>query len=396
MFCTPAKELLSRMTCLQQAMQQKGIEGVLIQQSSDLFYYAGVYQTGVMYIPCQGEGIFFVKRNHSRAIELSSLNKILPFKHISQLPACLKKEGLAIPSILGLEMDVIPAQLYQELDHIFLNSQLVDCASLIRAQRMIKSSYELAIMQQASFQTDAFFQELPSIIQPGKKEFEVAAELECAARNRGHQGVVRLRGLNSEFYFGCVLAGENAVVSSFFDGPLGGPGLNPSFPFGPGRGEIKHNEPVMVDYAGVFDGYCIDMSRIYVVGTLPDILLQAHQIALDIQQKLMNLAKPGIYTDDLYTVSYHMARKAGVGRYFMGYHQPVSFVGHGLGIELNEWPVLSLKTRERLQKNMTIALEPKFAFPGLGAVGIENTFVVQSNGLKKLSTLPDEIITISP
>ena len=78
--------------------------------------------------------------------------------------------------------------------------------------------------------------------------------------------------------------------------------------------------------------------------------------------------------------------------YFMGYTQKAGFIGHGVGIEINELPVIAPKSRHVLEEGMTFALEPKFVIPEVGAVGIENTFVVRKDGIELLTDFEENII----
>lgn len=388
---TPRSELDFRVARLQQSMGDAGMDGTLILHSSDLFYYCGTFQNGALYVPAEGKPLFLVRKNFSRAGEASALDYIVPMKNIKQMPQLLMEREYAVPGVLGLEMDVIPAQMYTGLQQLFPKSNLVDCSGLIRLQRAVKSAYEIGIIKYAANQMDETFAELTGIIVTGKCEYEIAAELEYAARRRGHQGLVRLRGFNQDYHYGLVLAGENGGVESYFDGPLGGTGLNPSYPLGPGRREIRNDEPVMVDYVGAFEGYCVDMSRVFVCGKLPEKLANAHQVALEIQSALMESAIPGKTGEELYHKALDMASKAGLADHFMGCVQRVSFVAHGVGIELNELPVLARGVQARLEQGMVIALEPKFIFPGEGAVGVESTHLVTEKGLQKLTCYPDQI-----
>ena len=75
----------------------------------------------------------------------------------------------------------------------------------------------------------------------------------------------------------------------------------------------------------------------------------------------------------------------------MGHNQQAPFIGHGVGIQLNELPVVTSRSRDILEGNMTIALEPKFVIPHVGAVGIENTYVVTASGLECITVFPEEI-----
>lgn len=150
----------------------------------------------------------------------------------------------------------------------------------------------------------------------------------------------------------------------------------------------------MVDYVGVVNGSQVDMSRVFALGYLSEELLYAHRTALAIQEALAAAARPGITGGELYDLAIEMAAKAGLAQNFMGYGEQVKFVGHGIGLELNELPLLARGIKEKLQAGMVMAIEPKFIFPGVGAVGIENTFVVTPQGLEKLTTFTDEPVIL--
>ena len=97
---------------------------------------------------------------------------------------------------------------------------------------------------------------------------------------------------------------------------------------------------------------------------------------------------------DLYNIAANIAKKEGLSANFMGTEQQAKFVGHGIGIQINELPVLTPRSKEELLPNMVFALEPKFVIPGVGAVGIENSFLVTETGVEKLTRFNEEIIPL--
>jgi Xaa-Pro dipeptidase len=220
---------------------------------------------------------------------------------------------------------------------------------------------------------------------------ELAGQLEFHARTLGHQGAVRMRGFNQELYFGHIMSGDNAAAISFFDGPTGGSGLNPSYPQGAGKEIIRANEPILVDFVSVLGGYMVDQTRIYSIGEPPAYLLEAYNQAVKIKKSLAAAGKPGVRGSLLFEQAEQMAREAGLANHFMGYTEKVSFVGHGVGIELDELPVIARGLDTLLEEGMVFALEPKFIFPGEGTVGIEDTFVVGKDNLKQITGFSDQL-----
>ena len=178
-----------------------------------------------------------------------------------------------------------------------------------------------------------------------------------------------------DIYMGSILAGENAETPSPFDFALGGGGIDASCPLGANGTLLKEGTAIMVDMAGNYTAYMTDMTRVFSVGRLTEEAYRAHQVALTIQQEVENATRPGTACSDLYNIAANIAKKEGLSANFMGTEQQAKFVGHGIGIQINELPVLTPRSKEELLPNMVFALEPKFVIPGVGAVGIENSFL---------------------
>ena len=194
---------------------------------------------------------------------------------------------------------------------------------------------------------------------------------------------------------GSILSGDNAAAVSPFDFALGGGGQHPSAPVGMTGGPMCEGTTVMVDFSGNFEGYLTDQTRVYRIGSIPEEAERAHRCALGIQDRIAALGCPGAVCGDLYAAALAMASEAGLADRFMGLHRQARFVGHGTGIEINEPPVLAAGSKARLEAGNIIALEPKFVLPGIGAVGIENTWRVSgADGMEKLTRAPEEILPL--
>jgi Xaa-Pro aminopeptidase len=235
---------------------------------------------------------------------------------------------------------------------------------------------------------------MANLLREGISAVELAGQLEAMARRLGHQGIIRMRLWNNEMFYGHLIAGDEAAVPSFLSSPTGGVGLGPAIAQGASRQLIKRNEPVLLDYVFALDGYLIDQTRIFALGGLPDELVAGHKAMLEIQEVVGAAAKPSVTGGELYDLAVSMASEMGYGEHFMGYgDERINFVGHGVGLELDEYPFLARGQDMALEKGMIIALEPKLVYPGLGVVGIENTNLVTDDGLESL-TFPEENIVI--
>jgi Xaa-Pro aminopeptidase len=223
------------------------------------------------------------------------------------------------------------------------------------------------------------------------RELDLAAEFEYRLRKAGNEGFVRMRAYNQEL-FGGLAVSAGAASYGFFDGAVTGKGLSNASPQGASRELIARNTPVLIDFTCVLNGYITDMTRFFVIGTLDPELLRAFDLALEIQGHLQRELKPGAVCEELFFKAAEMAQQGGLGDSFMGMPgEQARFVGHGVGLELDEFPVIAQGFKVPLQAGQTIAIEPKFVIPGKGVIGIENTFAVTPAGGQKLTDIPDDI-----
>ncbi|MFP4445282.1 MAG: M24 family metallopeptidase, partial [Desulfosudaceae bacterium] len=284
--------------------------------------------------------------------------------------------------------------LYLQTGSLFAASQLVDVSPLIRLQRAVKSAHELGVIRAAADLSDRLAAAVPRVLTEGMTELEFNAAVEAEARRLGHQGMMRMRLWGGELFYGHLMAGPSAAVTSYLASPTGGPGTSPAFPQGAGYGRIQAGQPVLVDMAFAFQGYVSDHTRIFAISHIDDDLVEAQEAMLIIQSMIQEAARPGAVTGELYQMAVDKAADLGYADYFMGAGQNrVRFVGHGVGLELDEFPFLAQGQTLTLEENMVVALEPKLIFPGRGVVGIENTHQVTAEGMWPLGRYP-EIITI--
>jgi Xaa-Pro aminopeptidase len=245
-------------------------------------------------------------------------------------------------------------------------------------------------MKRAAELNTRMFAFVRDVLKEGMTEMELSAHLEAFYRRNGHQGHVRVRSFNQEVFYGHIMSGSNLAVPSCSVGPTGGPGANASMPQGAGQKPIGRHEPVSIDYVGIVDGYMVDQARTFYVGEPPEKFVRAHKVAIAIQEAVVERSFPGTAAEELYDIALKMAKEAELLQGFQGY-PPVPFLGHGVGLELDEFPIIGRKSPHVLQENMVVAIEPKFVFPGEGLAGIENTFVVTASGLKRITHFDDSI-----
>jgi Xaa-Pro dipeptidase len=392
---TPESEIDQRIEKLKKQLEAQNIEVALIVQRADLFYFSGTVQEAHLWIPVDGDPILMVFKSLERAIVESPLSRIAPLDSPKDILEVLGQYGYVLPQTIGLELDVLPANLYFNYQRLFAGKNIVDISDLIRRVRAIKSPYEIKMMRRAAGLSDQVAAQVTGLLREGMTELELAGQVEAEARKLGHQGIVRMRMWGSEIFYGHLLAGPSGGVPSFLSSPTGGTGANPAVGQGPGFRPIRRHEPVLVDYVFALNGYYSDHARIFSIGELPEELMAAHKAMLDVQAWIKKAAKPGVKSGDIYDLALKRATELGYGKNFMGVGKKrIRFVGHGIGVELDEYPFLAAAQNLALQENMTLALEPKLIFPEKGVVGIENTHVVTKDGLEQLSHYEENVIVI--
>ena len=238
---------------------------------------------------------------------------------------------------------------------------------------------------------DVGFRTAAQKLRVGISEIELAAAVEAATRVAGHSGAMRIRAYGQEMHMGHALAGNLGGLASFMNSPTGGYGPGPWAPYGASTRPIKRGEPIFLDYTGEWGGYIADQTRMLSIGALEPFWLQGYEAMLDVQAHLERTVRPGITSGQLFDLATDRAAELGYRDYFMGPPeekspgQKVSFVGHGVGLELDEWPPLQRGTDSVLTEGMVLAVEPKLIYTGRGAIGIEDTYLLTSDGLKPLT-----------
>lgn len=385
-----AKELKLRWNKIQQNMSDVHADGLLICDNVNLYYVSGRIFRGYCYIPVKREPIFFVRR----PLGLNG-TQVVYIRKPEEIGEYLQKNGIAFPDKLLLESDSISYSDYKRYETIFTPKEILNGTALLRRCRSIKTPYEIDLIRQSGELHAKTYETIPSLYRKGMTDVEFSIELEHECRKLGSLGIFRIFGQSMEIFMGSVLAGDNADTPSPYDFAMGGAGLSCSIPVGCNGSLIRPGMAVMVDMCGNFTGYMTDMTRVYSVGELPDLAHRAHQCSIDIHRAVSQMGKPGVQAADLYNLAISIAKEAGLENYFMGHTQKAGFIGHGVGIEVNEAPVLAPRSKDILEGNQVIALEPKFVIPHVGAVGIEDTYTVTPEGMKAITNAPVEIVSLS-
>lgn len=377
----PLDELKRRMKCFRKKMDEVSPEweAVVIFSKINQYYFTGTMQDGMLFIPRENEAVYFVRRSYERAVDESLFPDIRPMISFRDASASIGK----IPDTIYMETEFVPLSLYRRFTKYFPVKDVESVDKQVASVRAVKSEYELSLMKQAGRIHKRVFEEIvPNILKEGMSEADFAVELLSIMMKEGHDGVSRFRMLDTEMMPGQIGFGESSIYPTSFNGPGGNYGLSPAVPlWGSRERTLKKGDLVFADVACCVNGYHSDKTMTYMYGKpLPRHAIDAHRRCVDIQNEIAAMLKPGAVPAEIYD---RVMKKLDDDflQNFMGFgNRRVKFLGHGIGLHVDELPVIAEGFTEPLQEGMAFAVEPKKGIDGIGMVGIENTFIVTPHG----------------
>jgi Xaa-Pro aminopeptidase len=392
---TAFKEIKKRLARVRTGMKKQEIETLLVIQKMNLYYLSGTTQDGLLIIPLGGQPLLAMKRELERAKVESPIKDIVALRSIREIPTLIQTHCGKLPKSLGLELDVLPVKDYFKFPELFPDTKFIDASLILQETRKIKSPFEIHLMGKAGEIGKKVYQEARKILKKGMTEIEFGGLLEATAKRYGHEGLLRVRSLNYEAYTWHVLSGLTGGIVSQSDSPMGGLGLSPAFPVGASRKVMRTHEPILVDFGTCFHGYQADETRMFSIGKIGQKFIHAYNACKEIHDAVLEETRPGADCEAIFLKTLQLAEKLGYKDSYLG--PPglqTRFIGHGIGLELNELPFLAQGQSYPLEEGMTFAVEPKIVFPGEGSVGLENTVVVTENGCEILTPVSQEIFQV--
>jgi Xaa-Pro aminopeptidase len=391
----PAQEISQRGSRLQHRLQEGPLDGALILDPLNMYYYTGTMQQGVVFVPTEGEPVFLVRRSYERALRETPLKRVFPLKGFSQLQATLADLGLQT-NILGVAETTLAVSVFKTLAKAFPGGTFTDISALLGMVRAVKSDYEVGLIRKAGARHEIVYDAIPSKIREGMTEWALGTEIHKEMLALGFTGVTRFAALGGELDMGIVSFGESGNYPTASVGPGGLMGLSPAFPLVGGKKKLRRGEPIFVDTGFGYEGYFTDRTRVFSLGAPPSQALDAYKACLDIQEAVRCRLKPGAIPSQIYEEVFNeLVYLRGFEKDFMGFgSNQVLFLGHGIGLAIDEFPAIAGKVHTPLEANMVIALEPKKGLEGIGLVGVENTFLVTDEGGEKLTPGSDEMTIV--
>lgn len=399
----PLQELVSRWercrTLLARYIPQA--KGILVFSRLNIYYFSGSFVSGVVWLPLEGAPILFCRRGVERAKIESPLKNIYDFKSYKDITLVLMESGNPLPKVVAAEMNGLSWALSQSLTKHLADQQFVSADKIIGMCRAAKSEWELRILRDAgSRHARCLLELLPPHLHDGISELEICQKISDLFFSQGHHGILRMENYGEEVFLGHISVGDSANYPSVFNGPVGLRGVHPATPY-MGSAEIKWTtgKPLIIDNGFTLQGYMTDKTQVYWLGNtkhIPGNALRAQDFCIDLQAEIAKLLRPGTPPSAIWNYCCAEVERSGWRDGFMGYGKnKVSFVGHGIGLAVDEYPALASGFDLPIAEGMAIAVEPKIGIPGFGMVGVENTFEVTAEGGKSLTGENFDIVVIS-
>jgi Xaa-Pro aminopeptidase len=240
---------------------------------------------------------------------------------------------------------------------------------------------------------------LPPFLHDGISELEISHKISELFFSEGHLGILRMENYGEEIFLGHISVGESANYPSVFNGPVGLRGVHPATPY-MGAAEVRWTagQPLTIDNGFTLAGYMTDKTQVYWLGDkekIPVNAVKAHNFCIDLQDEIAEVLGPGTLPSEIWKRCYAKVERSDWRDGFMGLGKnKVFFVGHGIGLAIDEYPALANGFDLPLEEGMTLAIEPKIGIPGFGMVGVENTFEVTTAGGRCLTGENFDIIPI--
>jgi len=374
-------ELKNRMRCFQKRMDLSNPEWerVVIFSKINLYYFTGTMQEGMLIIPKNEEATFWVRRSYEKALEESLFPDIEPINSFRDASNYIS----GLPDTVYLETEVVPLALYHRFQKYFPFKNVKSADTQIAAVRAVKSKYELSRMREAGRIHQHMLEDiLPEMLHEGMSEVDLAIELFSVMVEKGHDGLCRFGMFDTEMFLGNVCFGESSIYPSYFNGPGGNYGMSPTVPLiGSRYRRLQKGDLVFIDIGYAVEGYNADKTTTYMLGSsIPSYVRDIHDKCVEIQNEAATMLRPGAIPSKIYnTIMCNLDKE--FLQNFMGFgNRKVKFLGHGVGLQIDELPVIAEGFDEPLQEDMVFALEPKKGIKNIGMVGIENTFIVTSKG----------------
>ena len=269
---------------------------------------------------------------------------------------------------LGIEADIrldLYRALIKAMDEVVLpeSYELIELSELTASLRAVKDVHEIELLRQAQGFTDAAFSHMLNWLEVGQSEREAALELEYFLRQAGADGVS---------FPSIVASGPNSAVPHAV----------------PTDRRFEPGDFVLMDFGARYLDYCADMTRTVVLGSPSDRQRAQYSAALSAQTAVKSQLKAGITGAEMHELAVGIIDAAGFPGAF------IHSLGHGVGIDVHELPVLAPRAERQLQSGNVVTVEPGVYLPGEGGVRIEDFGLITADGFETFTNSPHELLEL--
>ena len=314
---------------------KKKLPAVLIKSPSNIFYLTGHLEIeGVLVVDKKDVNLFIPSLYHQEVKDLSPIKiNTLPYKK-GELLNFLKRYKK-----VGFIDSEVTYSFHTSL--AILHKGLIPLVDFIKNMRMVKDEEELQLIKKAIEINKKVFNEIEKEIEPGIEETEIAGRIHYLIRRYG--------GRREAF--------EPIVASGFHS----------SYPHHKNRNKaIEKGKPLVIDAGVDFNGYKSDLTRTFFPGGNEDKKFrEIYKILEDDQKEVLDFIKPGMKGGKIQSYAVGLLKKKGLNRYF------IHGLGHGVGIDVHELPVLAPGSKDIIQKGCVFTIEPGVYIPGAGGIRLE-------------------------
>ncbi|KLU58684.1 aminopeptidase YpdF [Peptococcaceae bacterium CEB3] len=386
---------LERIEQLQESLQANGLVAALIMHPLDVYYYAGTAQPCNLIIPARGEPCLLIRRAEEFARRETWVKN-------NRVGASLRNvkhvfEELEISDgLVGVTEDNIPAAIYKKIQSTLAPAEITDVSAIVLEQRMVKDPYEIMAIRVSAKVFESVHETIMKYGVAGVKEIELAGQVYAAMRSAQAEGIPRNRRWDASLHpEGIICAGENTWHISGYAMTVTGVGLSNSLAWGSSASQIKRGDVLVADIGINKHGYHADIARTYIVGETNSRQQEIFDLVKAIQERVLAKIRPGVLARTLYEEAESAAIESSCYEYFQGYDgMKGRYVGHGVGLELDEPPTIDPYTRVTLEENMVLAIEPKLLVPGVGGFDLKDTVLITREGYEIISPVSRELFEI--
>ena len=352
----------SRIERLQARFDQLKIDAFLVSSEGNLHYLSGMADmAGDGYLLVLAKSVYLItdaRYQTAFADQFDADHLIITRDYLGAVCDVIAQHQTGV---LGFE-DGLPYTAYSYLDENLV-SDLVALPNVVEQIRMVKTSDELDKLRATAKLADAGFEYVTSIVRPGMREIDVSNLLDAFMRTHGASG---------PSFTTIVLGGARAAL-----------------PHGTASTALlTAGQLVTLDFGYFLAGYTSDMTRTFALGQPDDKLATAYDVVKTAQQAVVDQVKPGAVSADLDQVGRQLITAAGYGEAFN------HGMGHGIGLEIHESPLISTHGTEKLVSNSVVTVEPGVYFPGLGGMRIEDDVLVTETGHERLTTATRDLLIL--